>query len=187
MWNDDRVELLKKHWSDGLSCSLIAARLGGVTRNAVIGKLHRMGLGGHRVAQRMIRRKRDVKAARQKERKPKYFHVRSDKKPFAPTFSGEPLPPEPERPAKLFKLIDLEDNQCRYPYGDPKSADFGFCGCKKLPGSPYCPGHHGKAFNGVPVRLGSPKGHPGRKDRGVTGSFEQRVPQARNFRELELL
>ena len=45
-WTDERVELLKKLWSDGLSASQIAAELGGVTRNAVIGKVHRLGLSG---------------------------------------------------------------------------------------------------------------------------------------------
>ncbi|HEX9322035.1 MAG TPA: GcrA family cell cycle regulator, partial [Xanthobacteraceae bacterium] len=46
MWTDERVELLKKLWADGLSASRIAAELGGVTRNAVIGKVHRLGLSG---------------------------------------------------------------------------------------------------------------------------------------------
>lgn len=45
-WTEDRVELLKKLWSDGLSASQIAAELGSVTRNAVIGKVHRLGLSG---------------------------------------------------------------------------------------------------------------------------------------------
>src|SRR6201996_9429404 len=45
-WTDERVELLKKLWSDGLSASQIAAELGGITRNAVIGKVHRLGLAG---------------------------------------------------------------------------------------------------------------------------------------------
>src|SRR5258708_6054672 len=45
-WTDERVELLKKLWQDGLSASQIAAELGGVTRNAVIGKVHRLGLSG---------------------------------------------------------------------------------------------------------------------------------------------
>ena len=45
-WTDDRVELLKKLWNDGLSASQIAAELGNVTRNAVIGKVHRLGLSG---------------------------------------------------------------------------------------------------------------------------------------------
>src|SRR6188768_381639 len=45
-WTDERVELLKKLWQDGLSASQIAGELGGVTRNAVIGKVHRLGLSG---------------------------------------------------------------------------------------------------------------------------------------------
>jgi GcrA cell cycle regulator len=45
-WTDERVELLKKLWSEGLSASQIAGELGGVTRNAVIGKVHRLGLSG---------------------------------------------------------------------------------------------------------------------------------------------
>ena len=45
-WTDERVELLKKLWADGLSASQIASQLGGVTRNAVIGKVHRLNLSG---------------------------------------------------------------------------------------------------------------------------------------------
>src|SRR6187431_1062190 len=45
-WSDDRVEQLKKLWEAGLSASQIAAELGNVTRNAVIGKVHRLGLSG---------------------------------------------------------------------------------------------------------------------------------------------
>ena len=45
-WNDERVELLKKLWGEGLSASQIAGELGGITRNAVIGKVHRLGLSG---------------------------------------------------------------------------------------------------------------------------------------------
>src|ERR1700724_1516215 len=45
-WTDERVEMLKKLWADGLSASQIAAELGGITRNAVIGKVHRLGLSG---------------------------------------------------------------------------------------------------------------------------------------------
>src|ERR1700733_13776414 len=45
-WTDERGELLKKLWADGLSASQIAAELGGITRNAVIGKVHRLGLSG---------------------------------------------------------------------------------------------------------------------------------------------
>ena len=68
-WNEERVELLRKLWSEGLSASQIAGRLGSVTRNAVIGKVHRLGLSGrattsrmktHRPRQRMANAKRPV-------------------------------------------------------------------------------------------------------------------------------
>src|SRR5258706_5925282 len=52
-WTDERVEQLKKLWSEGLSASQIAGRLGGVTRNAVIGKVHRLGLSGRATTSRM--------------------------------------------------------------------------------------------------------------------------------------
>src|SRR5512138_3617339 len=52
-WNDERVDALKKLWADGLSASQIAGRLGGVTRNAVIGKVHRLGLAGRATTSRM--------------------------------------------------------------------------------------------------------------------------------------
>ncbi|WP_296203613.1 GcrA family cell cycle regulator [uncultured Hyphomicrobium sp.] len=141
-WNEERVDLLKKLWSEGLSCSVMANRLGGVTRNAVIGKVHRLGLSGRVTTQRMKYRKR----ARAKK-------IRTDGRVFAPTFAREPLPPEPSRPAKLFKLADMEDHQCRYVFGDPRgSHEWGYCGCEKMPGSSFCPGHHGKVWQGVPVR-----------------------------------
>ena len=53
-WTDERVELLKKLWADGLSASQIAGRLGGVTRNAVIGKVHRLGLSGRATSSRSL-------------------------------------------------------------------------------------------------------------------------------------
>ena len=61
-WNDERVELLKKLWADGLSASQIAGRLGGVTRNAVIGKVHRLGLSGRATTSRMKSHRPRVRA-----------------------------------------------------------------------------------------------------------------------------
>ncbi|MTW28635.1 hypothetical protein GM527_14145, partial [Streptococcus pneumoniae] len=57
-WTEERVEKLKKDWKAGLSCSQIAARLGGITRNAVIGKVHRLKLTGRAVTVRIAKRKR---------------------------------------------------------------------------------------------------------------------------------
>ena len=62
-WNDERVELLKKLWAEGLSASQIAGRLGGVTRNAVIGKVHRLGLSGRATTSRMKSHRPRARAA----------------------------------------------------------------------------------------------------------------------------
>src|SRR5215213_8735913 len=62
-WTDERVELLKKLWADGLSASQIAGELGGITRNAVIGKVHRLGLSG---------RAKSPSSAAPRPRKPRY-------------------------------------------------------------------------------------------------------------------
>src|SRR5687767_15845801 len=65
-WTDERVELLKKLWAEGLSASQIASRLGGVTRNAVIGKVHRLGLSGRATSTRSVSpRPRRIHAPRQ--------------------------------------------------------------------------------------------------------------------------
>src|SRR5579885_266680 len=65
-WTDERVELLKKLWADGLSASQIAVELGGITRNAVIGKVHRLGLSG---------RAKSVSAAAPRPRKARASHM----------------------------------------------------------------------------------------------------------------
>ena len=60
-WTDERVELLKKLWAEGLSASQIAGRLGSVTRNAVIGKVHRLGLSGRATTSRIPTAKNRLK------------------------------------------------------------------------------------------------------------------------------
>src|SRR5262245_65830850 len=75
-WNDERVELLKKLWADGLSASQIAGRLGGVTRNAVIGKVHRLGLSGRATTSRMKSHRPRVRTqATKRLMKPRFANV----------------------------------------------------------------------------------------------------------------
>jgi GcrA cell cycle regulator len=164
-WNDERVETLKKLWSEGLSASQIANRLGrDLSRNAVIGKVHRLGLSG-RASQRhsmVMRRVGKVSAAMQHSklateskrraliRRGKYDEARAACVVIAPNFKPLPLPPEPERPAKLTSFAELEPNHCRYSWGDPKHADHGFCGRDKVSGSAYCEGHHHVCNAGAP-------------------------------------
>lgn len=128
-WTDERVELLTKLWTTGFSASQIAKRIGGITRNAVIGKVHRLGLA----------RERPHKTHAKKTRK--RVKAEAPKKQRMPVFPREPLPEELERPAKLVAFADLEEHQCRYIFGDTHTADHGFCGRTKAPGSSYCEAH----------------------------------------------
>lgn len=159
-WTDERVELLKKLWSDGLSASQIAAELGGVTRNAVIGKVHRLGLSGRE-------KPGSGNAAKPRKAAP----ARPAPRPMAmPMFRGnaalalgEALPmAEPYRlpavaavrvPVEIafacapVTIMDLREGMCRWPLGDPTSAEFRFCGSKSaIAGTPYCPHHSGIAY-----------------------------------------
>lgn len=157
-WGDntsDRVELLKKLWLDGLSASQVADRIGGCSRNAVISKLHRLGLTG---------RPQDVNRGRQgvRARIIRKAHAANSNKPIAPrtaafnaphhvpTVEAEPYEPayvEIDVPiAERKQLIDLEKDDCRWPIGDPTKSDFHFCNGKKITGLPYCDHHARVAF-----------------------------------------
>lgn len=153
-WTAERVELLKQMWSDGLSASTIAGRLGaGVTRNAVIGKVHRLGLSG---------RATPARAAPPRPRRPREptHPGRPGLMPTAGATALKPQPamrPRPEPEPEPIRLIDvpkgervsilmLNDKTCRWPIGDPGSDDFFFCGMAPKPGQPYCEYHARIAF-----------------------------------------
>lgn len=142
-WSVERVDLAVSMWNAGRSAGEIAKRLGGVSRNAVIGKIHRLDA---RPPEGITIKRKPVPKKYGQPPQPKARRKRADRKLLAPMFAVAPLPPEPPKPDKLVSLSNLEDNQCRFPFGDPKTAEFGYCGCETLPGSRYCPGHHGVCF-----------------------------------------
>lgn len=150
-WTDERVELLKKLWAEGLSASQIAGRLGEVTRNAVIGKVHRLGLSGrattsrmksHRPRQRVGTVKRQGRTRTQTSGNPALralYHP--DAEPFVPA-ADELVIPLAERKT----IQTLNESCCKWPIGDPQLADFHFCGKKRVAGLPYCEHHARRAF-----------------------------------------
>jgi GcrA cell cycle regulator len=149
-WTDERVELLTKLWSEGLSASQIAGRLGGVTRNAVIGKVHRLGLSGRATTSRLNSsrpRARIASSRRPKSRfaSPGNLALRAlyhpDAEPFVPQFEELDIPL-----AERKTLQMLTECNCRWPIGDPQHADFHFCNRNKVPGLPYCEFHARRAF-----------------------------------------
>ena len=141
-WTDERVELLKKLWADGLSASQIATKLGEVTRNAVIGKVHRLGLPG-RPATPRIRTARPRSAAISFSRpRAKIAHFPcQDHDARAFDRIARRIPDLEPAPDGQVKLTDLTESMCHWPIGDPMEEGFCFCGRGKPFNGPYCPHH----------------------------------------------
>ncbi|MGV8840054.1 MAG: GcrA family cell cycle regulator [Bauldia sp.] len=148
-WTDERVELLKKLWADGLSASQIATELGGVTRNAVIGKVHRLSLSGRAKPSGGSVRASRPKAPRP-PRPPRPMTVGNTALKVAST-------PQPRRvvvPAEDIvvpiplraTILTLTDKTCKWPIGDPTDEAFCFCGHLPREASPYCEYHSRVAF-----------------------------------------
>lgn len=120
-WTDDRIKRLKELWEKGLSASQIAKDLGeGVTRNAVIGKAHRMGLSS----------------------RPSPVKTETAAKPRKPA----PVKAEKKQVKKVVTLLDLTERMCKWPIGHPGDDDFQFCGKPSAPGLPYCKDHCEMAY-----------------------------------------
>ncbi len=158
-WTDERVELLKKLWSEGLSASQIAGRIGSVTRNAVIGKVHRLGLSGRATTSRMKShrpRARMANAAKRVAAKPRFAQAGNPAVRALYMDAEVYIPPVEELviPMAERKTIQtLTETSCRWPIGDPQASDFHFCGKTKVALLPYCEFHARRAFQpAVPRR-----------------------------------
>ncbi len=147
-WTDERVAMLKQLWGEGKTAAEIAKILGGVTRNAVIGKAHRLKLSG-RVSpiqqntrpETVIHRARATMSAATAEPRTQRTSAlaRELEAPHVPRV-------EEYIPGKGMKLVDLKERMCRWPIGDPKDENFRFCGCESHPELPYCDYHAKVAY-----------------------------------------
>lgn len=130
VWTDERIEELKSLWADGLTTGEIGKRLG-VSKNAVVGKAHRLGLKG---------RPSPIKRA---------GTPATAAAPGTPAKPAKPKPAEAKQPpAKIRSVVDLSAHTCRWPIGDPREPGFHFCGAPSLPGKPYCAEHSAIAYVG---------------------------------------
>jgi GcrA cell cycle regulator len=162
-WTDERVELLTKLWAEGLSASQIAAQLGGVSRNAVIGKVHRLKLSGRgRTTAAPARQKKSAQqgagAAKSVSRAASTTrHVTTSVGATAlqTQFDAEPMARSFVRPvaenvvvpiSRHLTLVELTERTCKWPNGDPLSEDFHFCGNDAAETGPYCNYHARLAF-----------------------------------------
>jgi GcrA cell cycle regulator len=152
-WTDERVELLRQLWLDGKSASQISAQLGhGVTRNAVIGKVHRLGLAGRAKSPSSSASPPRAASAPRMSPRPAASSARTAVRGATalalasePMLDTRPVFQEDDVvvPMSLrVTIIDLKEAMCRWPLGDPTSAEFRYCGSPAASG-PYC-AHHGK-------------------------------------------
>ncbi|HEY2532659.1 MAG TPA: GcrA family cell cycle regulator [Xanthobacteraceae bacterium] len=150
-WTDERVELLKKLWSDGLSASRIATELGGMTRNAVIGKVHRLGLSGRaKSAANSAARPRKARSPTHMLRlaRPSIRGNTALAHAYDIETEAEPEPIDNIIPiGQRRSILELTAQTCRWPVGDPGSGDFFFCGGHTLAGLPYCAYHARVAYH----------------------------------------
>jgi GcrA cell cycle regulator len=174
-WTDERVELLKKLWMEGLSASQIAAELAqGVTRNAVIGKVHRLKLSGRaKPAASSVRPRTANRPARRVSNTPQGSTnagaMRRRNMGSAPASMGATALKQSEEfetelyvapqsqelfipPEERIGLLALNEQTCKWPIGDPMNSDFHFCGRDSLEGKPYCDFHSRRAYQKIERR-----------------------------------
>ena len=129
-WTAERIEQLRNFVVSGLTCSQIAAEIG-VTRNAVIGKIHRLGLSPARPAGAPARssppRARSPRFAPQS----RLFRLIDAQSPCIADAGAEPMPIDS---AKRCSLLEIAPDKCHWPIGDPHAADFAFCGNAAIAG-----------------------------------------------------
>jgi GcrA cell cycle regulator len=194
-WTTDRIRLLRRRWRQGARVREIAAELGhGMTRNAVISKIHRLGISalspyggapGRRFAANTRSADRPVRAPRVawwfRKGPPPAWVV--DAKPHVETLGADARIPRRQRRS----LFELSDDTCRWPVGDPRSSRFFFCGAQPLRNKPYCADHRARAYRrlrDVLQRVSAPRlRHVARDaDRSVMPSSKT-APQRRSTGE----
>ena len=155
-WNEEKVNKLKELWGKGNTASQIAEIIGGISRNAVIGKAHRLNLSSkiktrNTPSSQNFNKSSEEDNSKQKVGRKSKFKSLLIEKDF-----------EPENPKKLE---ELDESSCKWPIGHPEEETFYFCGRSSLKDFSYCKLHLLYAYQ--------PKG---RKEEPVTDK-EEDVPQ----------
>ncbi len=166
-WTPARIGMLQELWGSGLSAKEIAARLGsGITRNAVIGKAHRLGLSSRPSPIKRVAEKTGGPIVKTRASAPKAMGLRRDVTVGSGTYAGSAgaRPVFRDESAvrtrsegasgapRVFKTsqaaTQAQAQQCRWPLGDPLKAGFRFCEHTAIPGLSYCYDHACVAYQG---------------------------------------
>ena len=123
-WTPDRIKTLMALWAEGVSTLEIGRRLG-VTKNSVVGKVHRLGLPKRQSPiSSSPRTPRVIKTAAPISIKPQAVPISAD----------------------MVKMEELTTGMCKWPEGEPDHEDFRFCGLPAIEGKPYCAAHCARAY-----------------------------------------
>jgi len=162
-WTDEKIEKLRDLWSKGHTASEIAKALGDTTRNAVIGKAHRLNLEARAAS-------KQTSSSGKQEDKPtrKVQQPMSRKSKFKSILLDKNF--EPEKPTSLEGLTD---STCRWPMGHPDEEKFYFCGRKPIEDFPYCKLHVLYAFQPK-----NPKEELTDKDEEMPAFLEKKIKSA---------
>ena len=157
-WTEERVALLRKLWTEEFSASRIAAELGGVSRSAVIGKMHRLGLCGR--GKPTWSAKRQPKTRLPRSERQACRTVGNTALKMRPEMLEEALVETGPQPfesivvpiARKLTIEKLTEHTCKWPIGDPGHQEFHFCGHDSLDAMPYCRYHARLAYRGYGSR-----------------------------------
>ncbi len=137
-WTEEKVAVLRQYWGSGKSASEIAEIIGDMSRNAVIGKAHRLGLAG---------RPSPIKEKTAKPKpKPTILPVATPNRAQAPQAKASAGNVVELQPGGGATILSLTERMCRWPHGDPKKPGFRFCGKSVSDGSSYCVEHLKQAY-----------------------------------------
>tara|TARA_Y100000817_G_C16827368_1_gene531877 strand:- start:990 stop:1487 length:498 start_codon:yes stop_codon:yes gene_type:complete len=131
-WTDEKVNKLKDLWGKGQTASQIAEIIGGVSRNAVIGKAHRLNLSAKIKTRSIVSQANNVIS----NGKNNVLKKGSRKQRFRSLLLDKDF-----EPAKNLQLEELNENTCKYMEGHPDEKDSSFCGRKTIEKFSYCPLH----------------------------------------------
>ncbi len=145
-WTEARIERLKTLWRDGRTAEQIAAELqNGISRSAVLGKVHRMGLSKGRPKRPRTRKAGACRSSGSTEVSLTY--TGQERPPDTPA-TQDPGAPAPARPLRGPDILSVRRGQCRWPYGDPGDT-FVLCGRPVVRGA-YCAGHAAVGYRTPP-------------------------------------
>ena len=130
-WTEEKVNKLKELWGKGQTASQIAGIIGGISRNAVIGKAHRLNLSSKIKTRSSIKQNKEYfKSNNQENQK------RGRRNKFRSLILNRDF-----EPAKNLQLEELNENTCKYMEGHPNEKESSFCGRKNVEKFSYCPLH----------------------------------------------